>query len=326
MVDRRNDRSTRRDRAQLLLTGALAVAFVIIGLVVVVNTLVVTESGVTSETVDESDNVRQFVFESRRNVRRLVLELNHGERNLTGPQLNESIHGNVSHYGQILGEAYGSSGPAYVDLDSHNDTSVWGERIVQLGDQRLRSPGGSPDWWLVENVSSQRRAVGRFVFNAKMSERWLTDVNVTAVNGTGTSIRLELGKERDGELRVDWVASDRPDGSTVCDPTNNRVLVDLVSGRSQTADCRFLGFENVDGPLAIRIENGQGAVGKYGLVANATVPTYDDGTVSTYTPCDPGVTADSICTAPVVWQTNVTVTYDTNGARTDQSHNVSVYP
>ncbi|WP_336002416.1 hypothetical protein [Halorientalis halophila] len=318
--------SSRRERAQVLLTGAIAVAFVIIGLVVVVNTLIVTEDGLAGDRLDRADQAESFEFEARRNVQRLLLEVNHRERNVTAPAVNASIHENVSRYGRLLGETYGASGSTYVDLAYHNASSTWGERIVQVGDDRYQSPGGGSDWWLIRNVSGQRREVGRFVVNANMRSRWLSTVNVSATNATGSSLQLELGKERDGSVRVDWTASDRPDGTTTCDTRGGRSLLGLVSGRAHTADCDFPGLENVGGPVAVRIENGQGGVGKFGLVANDTVDTYDDGTVDPYPTCDDGVDADRPCTAPVVWEANVTVTFDTTGVTIDRTQNVSVYP
>lgn len=313
------------DRAQLLLTGALAVAFVVIGLVVIVNTLVVSETGTNPTSLDRSGQVENFVFETERNVRRLLLELNHQKRTLTGPTLNDAIQENVSRYGRLLGESYGESGPAYVDLAYHNDTSTWGNRLVQSADDRFLSPGDATDWWVIRNVTAERRSVGRFVVNADMRERWLAATNVTATNATGGSITLELGKERDEALRVDWTASDRPDGTTTCPTTGGRVLVDLVTGRSVTGDCRFPGLGAVDGPVALRIENGQGGIGKYGLVVNETLDRYDDGTTDQYDGCD-GVATDVPCTTPVVWAASVTVTYDSPGTTIDRTRNVSVYP
>jgi hypothetical protein len=58
-----------RERAQLILVGSIAIAFVVIGLVVVINTVLFTENVATSGSIERSGSAENFDYQAPRDTR-----------------------------------------------------------------------------------------------------------------------------------------------------------------------------------------------------------------------------------------------------------------
>ncbi len=322
------------DRGQLVLTAAIGIGLVIVGLVIVINTVLVSENLSTSESLEGSDEVTKFSTSARRNTRTLVLRLNHWQRNQTAPQIGGNIQRNMSNYSRALGETYAETGISIVNISYNNDSSKWGTRIVQTNDSWITDDGGSADWTIFEPADTANAR--RFILNLNSSHTKDEQVNVTFDNGTDT---VEIGIQRKSESIA--VSSERSLGGSVqdvtCDPSGTRVLIDLMTGEAFTGDCEFNGVLNethpersLQPPYSVTVTDGDNGYGKFSVVTNSSFDTFS-GRIG---PCDPDQAATPSdrtnphdpCRSSIVWRANVTTTYQSPAIDYWQQHNVSVYP
>ncbi|WP_136717834.1 hypothetical protein [Halorientalis salina] len=308
----------RRNRAQLLLVGSLLIAAIIIGLVVVINTVLVTENVATGEALDRARDTAQFDLQARENVRSLVLRLNHDNRTVTAPQLTNNVERNFSNYSNLLAEAHSLREPIWVDISYDNDSSSWGQRIVQDQDGPYTSPSGDDNWEPV----SEHRDIGRFVVNLNVSETSTEKFHLSFTNESGESINVSLWAESAGSNSDILINSPAQSGAAKCDPANGRVLLDMLSGTAFTGDCEFEAPRTVGlgEPYNLTVTNGSHAYGKFGLVVNESASP----DTRTYSDCESS--PQDICTAPIIWSANATVQYESSSIVYEQEHNVSVYP
>jgi len=323
-------------RGQLVLTAAIGIGVIIIGLVIVINTVLVSENISTSESLTDSDEVRTFSTSAQRNTRSLILRLNHWQRNQTAPEIGRGINRNISNYSLALGESYAENGIAIVNLSYNNDSSSWGTRVIQSNDSWMTDTGNNSDWSIFESTSTSN--VRRFVVNLNVSNTRTDEFNVTFVNKTDEYVNISM--RRDGQSIA--ISSERSLGGNVsdvaCDPSGNRVLVDLMSGSSFTGECEFNGVLNrtnlsrtLQAPYTVTVSDGAHGFGQYSLVTNTTFDEFS----GTYGPCDPDQ-ADALgvsrtnphepCRSSIVWQANITTTYQSSSVDYWQQQNVSVYP
>jgi len=304
-----------RNRAQMILLGAIALAVLIVGVSIVVNSLTTTRTAAPSQASPQIDEAREFGFESRKGTRSLVLRLNHRYRNVSAGDLGTQITENVTRYSQLLAESYASSHAEYVSITYHDGDSAYGERLVQAGNDNLTQNENRRD------LVPDERLLGWFVLNVDVENTSREQAEIIVENGTH-SVEYRLNETSNDKLNVTSVVSD---GATVtgratgiCDPSRTRVLLDLVDGTSFSADCQFNGTKAIEGPSTVAIENGDELVGKYDLVYNESVST-------PYGLCSTSVDRIEPCTSPVVWVANVSATFDSSELNFSNDYNVSIY-
>jgi hypothetical protein len=316
------------DRAQLLLVGAIGVAFIIVGMAVVVNSMVLSGVGESSEAVTAGGDVERLNHEVRRDTRSLVIHTNHYEVYEDASGLNASLRSNVTEYSRLLGSTYARSGGAFVDV-SFVGRNRTGTRIVQSTDAEFTGTGGQTDHTLLGPTPPNTVGVGSpgplgwFVMNVNASETsdrtkgWFT---VVVVGDDGERLELSMNQNATGEgvssaLDVESDVSTTPgaDGNVTCISTGDRVLIDVVAGRCVNDPTkRFRTVDSLASPYRVRFANGSDAVGKYALVTNRTT-----------TPnCASG---DAPCRAPAAWSVDVSVTYRTEQVAYRNVQPVTVY-
>jgi hypothetical protein len=342
--DRHQGRSGR-DRGQLLLIGAVGVAFIIVGLAVVVNSMVLTGASGTGISQASDESVALLNHEVQRDTRSLVIHTNHRRVYDDNATLNASVAENVSEYNRLLGETYAESSGAFVNV-SYTARNETGTRIVQATDRNYTSPPagftppgtGRQDNYTVigpartgmpdEFGDIPRGQVGWFVMNVNASEttdrtkRWF---NVTVFGSGGRNVTLYMNQNATGEgvssaLDVESDVSTSPgiDTNVTCLSSGDRVLIDVVAGRCVNDQGKtFTTLEALDPPYRITVRNGTQAYGKYGIVTNATATAFAGPrhNCPTTTPC----------LAPAAWSVNVSVTYRTEQTRYSNVQSVTVY-
>jgi hypothetical protein len=174
-----------------------------------------------------------------------------------------------------------------------------------------------------------RRDVGRFIVNLNVSETSTDPFTINITNRTDDYVSVEF-ERRSGDINI---TANRSVGSTThtqvtCDPSRERVLVDLMRGQSLTSECEFPATRPLDPPYAVTIRNGDRAVGEYGFVVNESLADFNilGGPTGTFDGCDGSVEPDTPCTVPAVWTANVSLEYDSRTITYRQEHNISVYP
>jgi len=308
------------NRAQLILIGAIAIAVVIVGLAVVTNSLLVTQTSGSTDAALQSNNADQFDFQSRADLQSLFLRMNHRHRNLSASELATVVDRNATVYSRLLSESSVASGGETVNVTYDNDSSAFGDRLVQANDAPMTDSDGSASWRPISSVNT--RAIGWFTMNVNVDATSEEPTQVIVENGTGETITYEISKSG-SDVLVESDVSTGGSSSVVCSPSRDRVLLDFEAGESATGDCEFDSITAIEGPVFLDIEDGDALVTKYELVADDTLTSPAD-----YEPCLAGGTpADAAepCTAPAVWTANVSVQFTGSQVSYTNQYNVSVY-
>ena len=114
------DRSNARaDRAQVILIGAVALAFIILGVVVVFNGVVYTETLSSADTSQSASNAETTELEVRQGIACLIAEDEDGDP----VQFSDGdLEGKVGKYGELYRNATANSQPAIVNIELKDDS------------------------------------------------------------------------------------------------------------------------------------------------------------------------------------------------------------
>lgn len=307
-----------RDRAQLVLVGAIAIGIVLIGMTTVLNSAVFTENVAGGSSVETTGDVAEFERESVRNVRSITIRTNHAEsyHQSDKDDLNETVKGHVGNYSRALAETYADTGSVYVNV-TYDRTVNFGARVLQDDDADFTSnPGvGASSSW---SVISGPAEIGWFVMNLDVENVSQTDpvwLNFTDSDGTRLNVSLRQTASDDLAIRSDVAGGNVSD--VTCEPQNGRVLLDVLDGASYTGDCTFNSTEYLDQTyVSLEIEDGVNGHGKYDLVVNDSAPI--TGVAACASPQDP-------CRGIAIWSLEFTTNYRTGSIAYEKTHNVSVY-
>ena len=333
MVSRRaarfGDPAGRADeRGQVLLVGAIVIAFIVLALVPVFNGVFAPDSAGSNEPPEVGEGPATLRAEQESTARELAVRIGHGDTHASlGPVVDE-LSSSLASYTRVSAESAAERRGWYVEtrLNASAPGTVEGTRVVQREPGALVLPNGAaPNWNLVP--PGQRTELGWFVLRLDTSN--LSDEDplvITVDNGTADPTVVEIERQENSrgvELDVSdgYETTDEP---VVCDATNGQVVLDLYRGRSADRDCTFPALRGVDGPVSVRIENPPGppderAVGVYDLVVrdgSSVTPDID--------PCTSTIPTEP-CTTPVLWQLSLETTVDGGRATYTTAQNVSVY-
>jgi len=318
-------------RGQLILVGAIVIATVIIGLTVLVNSVLYTET-VGSESINNRiSDASQSDFEIRKGVRSLILRVNQDERNVTTAMVEGRTARNVERYSRLLGEVQATARPVGVIVNYSNVSTLLGTRIVQEFDAEMSNHNGGASWSPMP-LSEPHKAIGWFTMNVNVKNTSQTQFAIEAENRSGDTLRLTFNKTVNSTIRINSNASflPTPNPTTECDPSNNRVLVDVVTGTAFTGDCSFVGLDVMTGPDGddsfnrLRFIDGNEQEGKFSIVFNRS--TAPNATPTNLVPCAGASRADSDpCWHPVVWRANVTAAVSGEDLSYTNQYNITIY-
>ena len=307
-----------------MLIGAVAVAFVIVGLVVVVNTALVGggTSGVapaaeSSEAVEFNDQVRQDLRETTIRVNQATV---YDDRS----DLTTAVEENVSTYSSLLAESYATGEPTSVSVE-YNYAERNGTRVLQAEDGNFTRTGttATPVTWSPLQSGGSPEPITWFVVNLdakNVSDSSPFEVVVTDKDGDVGRIFIERNSSPGRQVLAVDVRTELPDpddstDTVTCTASNGRVLLDLLDGSSLGRDCSFNTTGPLDGPYReVEFRNGDRAAGKWSLVTDEPGNSLAD--------CG---SLDEPCNTPVVLEANVTTTYATEGLRYENTQNVTIY-
>lgn len=309
----------RSQRAQLILVGSIAIAIVLIGLTIVLNSAVFTENVAGGSSPTVTDEVTQFDREAVRNVRSLTVRINHASVYAgTGAgeaAIDADVGENVSTYSRLMAQSYADTGSVYVNV-TYEGTETFGNRIVQPEDGDFSSNPGGTSWTPVDDPF----LLGRFVMNVDVTNSTTGEpffLNIT--DSDGSTLNVSMQKTTEGELDLNSSIDGGNVSETTCTPKNGRVLLDVVHGTAYTGDCSFNSTGYLEEPYTrLHFENGGKLRGKYDLVMNRSDPASLSGVPNCASVNDP-------CRSVAVWSVNVTTRYDRGSFSFERNHNVTVY-
>lgn len=297
-------------RGQILLVGAVAIAFIIIGLVIVFNTVLFTENVGSSESLQSTDAGGTTNEQIRTSLAALTYRLN--DDGLSGPDFNDSVRSNVTKYSNILGESQAESSGAVVNASFNKSRTGYGSAVAH--EDRTDEFENGP---LVDDP----RDIGGFVLT----------LNVSSLNTTGLKIfEIELvsgGTTRtiqfvNNSSNVDVVVNSTTTECTVLESeySGDNVTFALSKGKVPNAPgCNYNFTHGLDPGYTVSMVNTAGAEGTYFFAVNGTQNGSWEGTVLN----DP--TIDSVEVRPAVWRLAFDVTYETQSTRYANRQSVFVY-
>jgi hypothetical protein len=316
-------------RAQLILAAAVVIAAVIVGLTLLVNSILFTETLGSEGVNSRLETAKSADFEVRKGVRSSILRVNHAGRNVTEPEARERVRRNVTVYSRLLAEANAVSRPFASNVSYHDPDTELGLRIVQDEDSNMSDVNEVATW---QPLPTPDRRVGWFTMNVNLANSSIDPFRVVATNTSGGTLTLRFNRTTNGTLEVNetgsFLAAER---STKCDPSSGRVLLDVYAGTSFTGDCAFNGTDVLSGPdntdlYDLRFVDGDNLNGKFGLVMNGSWTSPPPGVVAHAPVCDGnGPDQADPCRMPIVWSANVTTTVVAEGLTYDNQYNISAY-
>jgi hypothetical protein len=299
------------ERAQLVLLGGVVLATLIIGLVVVFNSVLFTEHVDRGGAAESGQDATAFVAETRGAPRGRATRPTPGGRFEAAADAGTAMAENVSQLSAALAEAYADSAAAYANVSFAPGDSEFGYRVLQGTEGELVEPGGGPspdaDWDLVGDET----AVGWLVLNLNASTIPTGEpFAVVFENDTGERMRLTFSKDGSGYVQVGANFTATPGANETVDvvPGSDRVLSDVLDGSVYGRDVAVNATEHLDPPYGtVRFENGDELLGTYELV------TEDDELHGGF------------ARNRVVWSANVSVTYQGATVDYDRSWDLEVY-
>jgi len=249
------------DRGQLLLLGGLAIAIVFLTAIPLSNSLVVSESASTSETVGDIDGAAQREASVERGIRTLI----NANDNRRLAALNRSVRNFTRYYTRVTAQQDG----VYVNV-TLNVTATEGT----YADERLRSspssnytrpdpsgPGDANDWDFARDVDEIA------IFNLTVTDSDGGSMNAFTVNVTGDSGSTnELRAVSNGSSTTEIEVR----GTPVC--SGSSVEVDLTEGTCEGVPSFQPITDGLDGPYTVRFENGNRADGNYTFASDGEFP------------------------------------------------------
>ncbi|MFD1634607.1 hypothetical protein ACOZ4L_02605 [Haloplanus ruber] len=311
-----------RDRGQIMLIGAIAIAFIVLGLVAVYSAQLTARPATTGSVGDSTAEATELNREARRNARAITIRVNHDQPYYASrAALNASVDDAVANYSGLMAETYAGSRGAAATV-RYDGAARMGTRTVRHSDGPM---GGASPWHPVDQPSD----LGWFVFNFNLSAMDKGESFVVRVeNGTGadppdTTYTFTRNTTGSSVLSVEV---DSETGATIlgrgtCNPVGNRSVIDLTTGESFTSSCAFgPGIDRLTGPYTVTFEQGDNAVGKFGIVTD-TRPT-NWGALNARPDCTGGTEP---CNTYAAWNVTITTGYESGALSYENTQNVTVY-
>ncbi|MFC4986619.1 hypothetical protein [Saliphagus infecundisoli] len=279
--------TARGERAQLILVGAIALAFLIFGIVVVFNSAIYSQAAGQDGTVERAGEPPVVETEVEEGVRSVVRSVN-ADRNTTIERNDSNGSTNGSEGGN---ETENGSNGAVSQSENTSETveQVDGNLTAFEGHYRNATAASRPVLANV-NLSANDSNVGtivhqdefedlagnesRLVLNGTSEpydvERFELTLNASEFEG----LTVELGTQDDVEFGRNAENVTVSMGSNECelDPAagvdeNSTVTIDLLGGETDEGCLDDLGFE--EEVTSVTFANGTGAIGTFELVVDA---------------------------------------------------------
>ncbi|ELZ97294.1 hypothetical protein C439_18268 [Haloferax mediterranei ATCC 33500] len=286
------DTASGRDRAQLLLVGAFAIAVLVLSLALVLNGAAQTETLATESTdVHDGRDAVRFEHSVRRGVGGTVESVNR-RNNTSYADLKDALKTAVNDWDAVA--ARGSAGEG-VSTSVNYRSMERGSRIEQTTTRDFSDATGTENWTLASSVTQTRdyrMNVSRTSLSSDCSSGCF---EIVADDGSDT---WRASFTEDGsEIEMTVVA---PSGTDTCRVAADSAVVNLSAGTMDDGACSFPGFaDGLSGPYSISYENGSLGEGTYEQEVDTSVTN------------DTRYAAGGPTVSPSIYSTNVSVTYET---------------
>lgn len=272
-----------RDRAQLMVVGAIALAVALVAVGLVLNFSIYTENLATREGNSGASSIVHDQQATVDGVGRAIEYVNvhvAGQGHDSPSNIRTQLHTQVAAINDSLAQVGGVSGASMqvTDVEAHV-----GARLADQNHTRdYLNESEVKDWRLVDGASD----VGRFTMH--VSRPSLADTSLSVVLGDIYHVKVtnETGATwktyiyRDSTTGTAYLATADPSDSLgglgdivfTCASVKRNVTVDFVAGEFGDTDCDQLDYftDNFDAPYTVDFVNGDQAGGTFEILINST--------------------------------------------------------
>lgn len=338
----------RSDRAQLILVGAVAIAFIVLGLAVVFNTVLYTENVASTGAASAPRDAQLTNAEIEVGVKGLIARTNVEGKWQTPTEARDQTKQNVSSYSDGLLRVSGAATPAVVSVRTIDSTEVVGgisgsdkigAAIHHTDGQEFRSNLGVQDWTVVDGAAP----IGGFNMTIKASS--------LAGEGSGDEFRLVWNATETNDNFSVWVYEDDTSGDVAIRTVNDSTApatsfptgatecvldgADTENVEFDFSDGRILNHSDCSGMLnvsagvpsaakrSLSFFRGGSASGWYTLVVN------DESAVGSSVTDNTGaasiIPSDSPYYTDAIWEIKLLVTYESGQVSWEDDYVIDVY-
>lgn len=261
----------RRDRGQIILIAAFALAITFVAIALVVNSAIFTENLATRSDQSDGSYVLQTRHEVEQNVGDVVEYAN--RNNLSA--LNESIINSVQNITTQSGLANAQRGRV-VSVNVTEDSQNAGERIIQnsSANREYRSSSRNGDWKLASSVDGIRAVHFNVTDKGKLSTSEESAFHFV-LDGTSRNWNMTIYKDAPSsdDMKV-TVTNGSTSATCTREVTKSFFEIDVTRGQFAGSPCHALSYSNgdrmwIDGRLSnyeVRFTNGSQIAGNYSMV------------------------------------------------------------
>jgi hypothetical protein len=250
------------DRGQLILVGAIAIALVLLGLVLIVNTALFTQvvgSEGTVETAKDGGLSGQEIGDAIGDV---VATENRAHDSVS--TIDSDVETTVSDDLQpTFANRTFESGGSVISVDYLGETTT-GTRTAQDRGGTFEAADGTDGWHPIQPTESAR--VESAFLTIYTNDSSLSNPFEMEVTSGATTMTIELSDAGSGQVQIDVSGP----SSTTCtvSPTANTIRIDVTDGRVyEDGSCTFDTFERLSSPDTVYFDNGDEVEGTYEIVS-----------------------------------------------------------
>lgn len=255
----------KSDRGQMIVMAGLVVAFVLVGLILLLNTVLFTENLGTRGEEPGVDRARDYQDTVNRTVPEIMAEEHAREYTTDGKaiaQISDTVNMTSALISHRQAKRFGSTSEIYV-----KDTRS-GKGLKQSTMRNFTAGGGTAasDWTLAET-----RGVRDFTMT--VDSEALLDVSlskadqfhVEVVGASGGSWEYVLA---DDAGSVELVAYHNGNQVETCTSDRQLARINWMDGTLNGKDCGITFADGLNKPYTIQFENGDGGYGTYSLIVS----------------------------------------------------------
>lgn len=310
-----------RDRGQLLLVGALALAVLFVALALLLNTAIYTGTLATRDAGGDATPAIEYVSASQSAGVDAVRSVNR-RNNTSATNLTRAFTARMNRWDDLATHHKAVAGTA-ADVDVAGTTN--GTRIQQDdADRNYTDKGGNGSWTVVDGAGVTAVRSLRFT----VDDARLASVNDAGNATTAAAFNVNVTSDADVDSRTAYVYNNSSrsspevlvvDGSDelICPvESSGTFVVDISNTSVDGASCSLLGtLDDTEGEVSVEYDNGDAASGTYTMVVDEPPPLSSELN-------DPD--EGSPYSTDAIYGANLTVTYRT--ADLDYEATIEVVP
>lgn len=329
-------------RAQIVLVGALAIAFIILGIVVVFNTSLYADNVDSTGTVSSVNQAEQVRHAGGQSVAGLAYRVNQGNHSAEESGVGTAVEDRTDNLSVVWQSLSAQSRPTVINVSLDESNSEYGVRVFQPRNNDFRArDGGNQANWTITPTSSTYSDIGEFNLTLERDSLDTSQsgaFHLAALGGDGSG---------DESWRVVWFVNDSSNidvyvasgsagsaptgwedqtGSLACDDVSAgpTVEVDMLNGSIEDTSCSFefaddMAFVPSQDGYELQFRNGGNVTGQYHVYLSETA--FDSNAFGTRV----GNPGDAPYYSYILWETTAIVEYGSPGASYTRTATVPVY-